>query len=141
MNMINMIITVGQLEIHVQHIQNNQHNLYDQHLQRDQQFHKHNKIIAVDTLSGIHFAPSKRCCFRGPFVNDVPLSFEVSFMCSQATKSAGQTMSSPVSTANPRDISDWSMLTGTCLKCDSLDPKIHLKFHTLVVQAGLSPCP
>ena len=95
----------------------------------------------LDTLSGIHFAPSKRCCFRGPFVNDVPLSFEVSFMCSQATKSAGQTMSSPVSTANPRDISDWSMLTGTCLKCDSLDPKIHLKFHTLVVQAGLSPCP
>ena len=95
----------------------------------------------LDTFNGIHFAPSKRCCFRGPFVNDVPLSFEVSFMCSQATKSAGQTMSSPVSTANPRDISDWSMLTGTCLKCDSLDPKIHLKFHTLVVQAGFSPCP
>ena len=40
-----MIITVGQLEIHVQHIQNNQHNLYDQHLQRDQQLHNHNKNI------------------------------------------------------------------------------------------------
>ena len=69
MNMINMIITVGQLELHVQHdkqlqhIQNNQHNLYDQHLQSDQQLNKHNKNIALDTFSGIHFAPSKRCCF------------------------------------------------------------------------------